>query len=57
MRMKTTDVTQAADGYEERTFECKKCNHAETRMLVVDPVKTHIADGWLKGELGQSTDE
>jgi hypothetical protein len=57
MRMITTDVCPALDGCEERTFECMKCNHSETKKMAVDPVKTHIADGWLKGELGQFSEE
>jgi len=57
MRVIATDVTPTPCGFEHRTFECLKCGHSETRRLAADPVKTHAADGWLKGELGQSAEE
>ena len=57
MRMITAAVVPNSTGFEDRTFECMKCNHTVTKTMAVDPVKTHIADGWLKGELGQSSKE
>jgi hypothetical protein len=57
MRMATTEVTSGPEGFEHRTFECRKCGHTEIKKMAVDPVATHIADGWLKGELGQSSQE
>jgi hypothetical protein len=57
MRMVTTHVTAAAEGFEYRTFEGLKCGHGETKEMPADPVATQVADGWLKGELGQSLEE
>ena len=50
--MLTTKVANAPAGSENRTFECPKCRHAETRLLSADPLKTGAA-GWLAGELGR----
>jgi hypothetical protein len=49
--MLTTKVANAPDGFENRTFECPKCHHTETR-LSADPLKGGAA-GWLAGELGR----
>jgi hypothetical protein len=51
-RMLTTKVANAPDGFENRTFECPKCHHTETRLLSADPLKGGAA-GWLAGELGR----
>jgi hypothetical protein len=56
MRMITTGVSPGPDGFERRTFECLKCGHTETKQLPVDPVKTHIADGWSQSRFGQKED-
>ena len=50
-RMTTIGVEDAPDGFETRSFECRKCRHTETRVLAADPLKTG-ATGWLSGELG-----
>jgi hypothetical protein len=52
VRLLTTAVKDAADGFENRTFECHKCHHAETRLLAADPLKAGGV-GWLSGELGR----
>jgi hypothetical protein len=54
--MLTLGVEDAADGFENRTFGCRKCHHSETRLLAADPMKTGAA-GWLSGELGRPEQE
>lgn len=49
MRMISTSVAAAAKGFENRTFECLKCGHTESRTVVADPVVAHVADGWING--------
>jgi len=51
-RMLTSGVEDVPDGFENRTFECRKCHHTETRLLVADPLRTGTV-GWLSGELGR----
>ena len=51
-RMLTLGVEDAPDGFENRTFGCRKCHRTETRLLAADPMKTG-AVGWLSGELGR----
>ena len=53
MRMLTIGIEDdAPDGFENRTFECLRCHHTETKLLAADPLKTG-ALGWLSGELGR----
>jgi hypothetical protein len=52
-RMVTLGSEDAPDGFESRTFECRKCHRTETRLLAADPLKTGGALGWLSGELGR----
>jgi hypothetical protein len=52
MRMVTADVSAGPEGFERRAFECRKCGHTETKMMVSDPFKSD-AIGWLSGELGR----
>jgi hypothetical protein len=52
VRMLTVGVADAPDGFETRTFGCRKCHRTETRLLAADPMKTG-AMGWLSGELGR----
>jgi hypothetical protein len=49
-RMKLECVSPEPKGFERRLFECSKCNHAETRVVASDPIKSK-AVGWLAGEL------
>jgi hypothetical protein len=49
-RMITTAVSDGPEGLEQRTFECKKCGHTETRTMAFDPLKSN-AVGWIEGEL------
>jgi hypothetical protein len=50
--MLTVGVEDARGGFENRTFECLKCHHTETRLLAADPMKTGTT-GWLLGELAR----
>ena len=48
--MITSAVSDGPEGLEQRTFECAKCGHSETRTVVFDPLKSN-AVGWTEGEL------
>ena len=48
--MVTSAVSDGPAGFEQRTFECTKCGHSETRTVVSDPLKS-VAVGWTEGEL------
>jgi hypothetical protein len=48
--MLTADVTPGPNGFEQRTFECLKCGHAEKKILASDPLNSD-AFGWIKGDL------
>ena len=37
-------------GYDSRTFECAKCNHALAVIVAHDPMKSG-RNGWIAGEL------
>jgi hypothetical protein len=50
-RMVSTAVTTPEVGFEDRTFECMKCRHAETRRMVVDPLTSPDAIAWTEGSL------
>jgi hypothetical protein len=50
MRMVTADVSPGPEGFEQRSFECRKCGHTETKIMVSAPFKSG-ARGWLSGEL------
>jgi hypothetical protein len=45
------DVSPGPEGFERRTFECRKCGHTESKVIARDPLKSE-AVGWLSGELG-----
>jgi hypothetical protein len=51
MRMVSTAVTAAADGFDDRTFECTKCGHVETRRMLADPVVSPAAAAWTNADL------
>jgi uncharacterized Zn finger protein len=51
LRMETTAVNIAVAGSEDRTFECMKCGHVETRRMVADPLTSPDAVAWTKGSL------
>jgi len=39
-------------GFEQRLFECPRCNHVEISVIASDPFKSEAA-GWLAGEPGR----
>src|SRR3954452_1724976 len=49
-RMKLVSISAGPTGYEQRAFECPKCDHAETSMAPSDPMKSKAA-GWLCSDL------
>jgi transcription elongation factor Elf1 len=51
MRMMSTKVDAETDGFEYRTFECRKCGHSEVRRMAVDPLASLPVVAWTKGEL------
>jgi hypothetical protein len=50
-RMMLERVSTGPIGFEQRVFECPKCNHVEISVIASDPFKSKAA-GWLTGELG-----
>jgi hypothetical protein len=48
--MKLVSISAGPTGYEQRAFECPKCDHAETSMAPSDPMKSKAA-GWLCSDL------
>jgi len=38
-------------GFEQRLFECPRCNHVEISVIASDPFNSKAA-GWLAGEPG-----
>jgi transposase-like protein len=48
-RMKLERVSSGPEGLEHRSFECAKCDHAETHAIP-DPIKSK-AVRWFAGEL------
>jgi tRNA(Ile2) C34 agmatinyltransferase TiaS len=39
-RMITIDIASGHEGFECRTFECRKCGHAETDIVACDPFES-----------------
>jgi hypothetical protein len=52
IRMMPVRIVEAPSGYDIRTFECAKCDHVQSTLVVNDPMKSGSAPGWLAGELG-----
>jgi hypothetical protein len=50
-RMIAVAIASGPEGFEHRTFECRKCGHCETDVVANDPLKPDAA-GWTAGELG-----
>jgi transcription elongation factor Elf1 len=48
--MKLERVSTGPMGFEQRSFECPKCDHVEISVIALDPLKSKAA-GWLTGEL------
>lgn len=51
-RMITIAIASGPEGFERRTFECRKCGHAETDIVACDPFQSSAA-GWIDGETSQ----
>ena len=49
-RMMLERVSTGPIGFEQRLFECPKCDHVEISVIASDPLKSK-ATGWLTGEL------
>ena len=49
-RMMLERVSTGPIGFEQRLFECPKCDQVEISVIASDPIKSD-ATGWLAGEL------
>ena len=49
-RMLLERTSSGPIGFEQRLFECPKCDHVEVNVTASDPFKSTAA-GWLDGEL------
>jgi hypothetical protein len=47
-------VSSGPIGFEQRLFECPKCDHVEINVIASDPFNSK-ATGWLAGELTAPT--
>jgi len=43
--MITTAIAAGPQGFEQRTFECRKCGHSETGMMAYDPLESGSGGG------------
>jgi hypothetical protein len=48
--MMLVSISPGPTGFEQRCFECPKCDHVETGMTASDPMKSKAA-GWLCSDL------
>jgi Zn finger protein HypA/HybF involved in hydrogenase expression len=49
-RMMLERISSGPIGFEQRLFECPKCDQVEINVIASDPLKSSAA-GWLVGEL------
>jgi hypothetical protein len=49
-RMMLERVSPGPVGFEQRIFECPKCDHVEISVVASDPFNSKAA-GWVVGEL------
>jgi hypothetical protein len=49
-RMMLERISSGPIGFEQRLFECPKCDHVEINVTASDPIESRAA-GWLVGEL------
>jgi hypothetical protein len=51
-----TRMTLGPSGFGIRTFECPACDDIHQLVVdLVDPMKSHETEGWLRGELRTPT--
>jgi hypothetical protein len=49
-------ITTGTSGFDIRTFECPACNRVHQCVVErVDPMKSSVLAGWLRGELRAPT--
>jgi hypothetical protein len=53
-RMLLERISSGPIGFEQRLFECPKCDHVEIDVIASDPFNSR-AEGWLAGELRAPT--
>jgi hypothetical protein len=49
-RMMLAHISPGPTGFEQRTFDCSKCDHVEKIVIASDPAKSG-AVGWFVGEI------
>ena len=47
-------IAPGPEGFELRTFECRKCDHSFTNAVAKDSMNT-VSTGWFVGELKAPT--
>jgi hypothetical protein len=52
--MMLVGIVPGREGFELRTFECRKCDHNFTNAVAKEPMNT-ISAGWITGELKAPT--
>jgi hypothetical protein len=52
-RMMLAAIVPGPEGFELRTFECRKCNHSFTNAVAEGP--NAVSAGWIAGELKPPT--
>jgi hypothetical protein len=53
--MKLVRISPGPTGFELRTFDCSKCDHAEQIAIPLDDPMKSDAVGWFTGELRPPT--
>jgi len=53
-RMMLAWIMPGPEGFELRTFECRKCDHSFTNAVAKEPMNT-VSAGWIAGELKAPT--
>ena len=53
-RMMLASITPGPEGFDRRTFECKRCDHSFTTTIARDPMNA-VSAGWIASELKPPT--
>jgi hypothetical protein len=53
-RMMLASITPGPEGFDLRTFECKRCDHSYTTAIARDPMNA-VSAGWVASELRAPT--